>query len=316
MEASLSLGILKKNLINTAKRFSFYGLLLLSFQSSALAEHHSLTKQVHEPAQQSPLTIATWNMQWFDTTPTEPQQRRSEGDIAALKDYVSSLNADVIALQEVADLQSIYALWPKSDYIAFISPRQHAQRLAFVVKRSTGVAMSATIEPPLTALDVQGHGQLRYGLILTLNLPNKTLRLLNVHLKAGCFSQKHRGRPCQTLSQQISHINTWATLQPDSHVVLGDFNRQLKRANDPLQHTLASAKLNLVGHNNAKGCQLKHHKRNTLFSYHYFIDHILLSDDLLPKLVTNSFKHHSFNAKDVMSFKLSDHCALSLQLKP
>jgi exonuclease III len=46
-----------------------------------------------------------------------------------------------------------------------------------------------------------------------------------------------------------------------------------------------------------------------------YIDYILLSDSLAPRLVRGSFERLSYSATDAWRLKLSDHCPVAIQLR-
>ncbi|WP_315979913.1 hypothetical protein [Aliamphritea spongicola] len=80
--------------------------------------------------QAGPLKLASWNIEWLDTTPQQRQQERTATDYAKLRDYARRLDADIIAFQEVADTASAARLFPADEYQLFISSRKTIRKSA------------------------------------------------------------------------------------------------------------------------------------------------------------------------------------------
>ena len=269
----------------------------------------------------SGLKIASWNIEWLDSTPEQRQQERSAADYAKLRDYARQLDADIIAFQEVADTASAARLFPADEYQLFISSRDNDQKVGYAIRHT----LKAQRLPELKALDLHGKQSLRYGLPVKVTTPDRqSLTLLNVHLKAGCYNNKadkqnKRRKSCQQLGRQADLIRAWAEQQGNSnYAILGDFNRQLKNSADKYAERLQSAGLHTTGHNNASQCFSRRYdkkkRRWTLRNYKQYIDHILLSDAAFSTLQPGSFRQHSFAKDDVLNHYLSDHCPISVEL--
>ncbi|WP_271270432.1 endonuclease/exonuclease/phosphatase family protein [Aliamphritea hakodatensis] len=269
----------------------------------------------------SELKVASWNIEWLDSTPVQRQQERTAADYAKLRDYARQLDADIIAFQEVADTASAARLFPADEYQLFISSRENDQKVGYAVRKSLHVQPL----PELKALDLHRRQSLRYGLPLKVTAPDgKTLTLLNVHLKAGCYNnaadkQSKRRKNCQQLDRQTDLIRSWAEQQGDrNYAILGDFNRQLKNSADKYAKRLQNTGLRTTGNNNASQCYSRRYDKKkhrwTLRNYKQYIDHILLSDSVFSALQPGSFHHHTFAKDDVLNHYLSDHCPISVTL--
>ncbi len=269
----------------------------------------------------SQLKIASWNIEWLDTTPVQRQQKRSDADYETLAAYARQLDADVIAFQEVADTVSAAKLFSADEYQLFISSRDNDQKVGYAVRKS----LSVKALPELKALDLHKKQSLRYGLPLTVTTQDgRSLTLLNVHLKAGCYNnasdkQAKRRKNCQQLDQQIALVRSWAEQQGDNpYAILGDFNRQLKNSRDKYGNRLQNINLHTTGNNDASQCYSRRYdkkkRRWTLRNYRQYIDHILLNDSAFSTLQPDSFRQHTFAKDSVLKHYLSDHCAISVQL--
>lgn len=288
---------------------------LASFAAIALLLNSNLTNA-------ETLRIASWNIEWLDTTPEQRQQERTPADYRTLKSYAEKLDADVIAFQEVADRASAARLFPTDEYQIIMSSRDNDQKVGFAIRKTLTVQQL----PELKALDLHSKQSLRYGLpIKVTTTDQQSLTLLNVHLKAGCYNNKaekqsKRRKSCQQLQRQARLIHNWAEQQGNtSFAILGDFNRQLKNSQDNIWKTLSPAGLNTTGNNDSSQCYSRRYdkkKRNwKLHSYPKYIDHILLSDAAEKYFESGSFRQHTYRKKDVLENYLSDHCAVSVRLK-
>ncbi|ABI62639.1 Hypothetical protein GbCGDNIH1_1741 [Granulibacter bethesdensis CGDNIH1] len=225
------------------------------------------------------LKIATWNLDWLtepgsEATLPPDAPHRTEKDISRLSHYATLLDADIIAVQEVASPDILRRLFPPDRYVIHLSGDKVAQRVGFAVRRG----LMVTANPDLSGLDVYGpHAahHLRSGADITVDLPASSgggrLRLLAVHLKAGCrrdaFAKSLRPA-CATLQAQTIPLTGWIAERKQEGVpflILGDFNRWLHPGDDVLQKMEQVAPLTLLTVNRRDPC---HHGAS-------FIDHIL-----------------------------------------
>ena len=253
--------------------------LLLSFAGLAQAA----------PAE---LKIATWNLEWFMTpetlraltpacTPADAPRdgarravpcdvahelARSREDIAALRRHARTLDADVVALQEVDGPEAARLVFP--DYQFCFSGRVAVQNNGFAIRRGLPFACG----PDLA--DLSMNDDVRRGVELRVfpGTPQE-LRLLSVHLKSGCArdpldSTAGRLRACSPARSRCSSAGS--TPRPSEHkpfAVLGDFNRDLRR--EP-----AGASL-WAGHRRCRSARRRpcqHGRRASFSKLHAFAD--------------------------------------------
>lgn len=161
----------------------------------------------------------------------------------------SSVNADVIAFQEVSGTAAVReALGARSnDYnVCSFDGKYKVQRLAFAWRKKLGDA----IEPCSVVHDVSlpslpPENQVRPALTVALKLNGRRVRFMTVHLKSGCVSPLDSKKrlldgntgdddPCPTLQQQVAPLESaYETLGVgvDAFIMLGDFNRNLAHEN-------------------------------------------------------------------------------------
>ncbi|KGJ89950.1 endonuclease/exonuclease/phosphatase family protein [Colwellia psychrerythraea] len=273
--------------------------------------------------------IASWNIAWLGS---HEYNQRSEADYQQLALYAKQLNADVIALQEV---ESEY--WARKvfgdDYDYYFSTKDWVQRVGVAVKKSQDFSVKAK---EYKALDI---GKVRHGMDITLTKNDKTLHLLAVHLKSGCFAnpldkssinampsksdkEVRRKEACDKLNKQIEPLEQWINLhaeQNSAYIILGDFNRRFSQ-DISLKYSEDQGLWQAL---NDEGQSALWTPTMTINSdcwdgyYKDYIDHIIFSPKAKTKYIDNSFKQLVFKEKYTkkLSRNLSDHCPISVQLK-
>lgn len=272
------------------------------------------------------LTIATWNLEWLVSPETALAARiacrdggrallpcdvalglaRDSADLGRMAAHASRLDADVIALQEVED--TAIASKVLRGYNFCLANGQGVQHVGFAIRRD----LRYRCGPQLASLAAGGRG--RPGMLLTLLLPGQApIQLLAVHLKSGCAHEPLDAATaaCRLLAAQAEALGTWISTQASKgrFIVLGDLNRGgLPDEDDAfwsLLHPQAfqAAASSLPFSNCAFGDP-----------YTDYIDHILVGQALVPRLHEPAFAHLPYSAADVATYRLSDHCPVSVSL--
>jgi endonuclease/exonuclease/phosphatase family metal-dependent hydrolase len=286
------------------------------------------------------LKLATWNLEWFMTpetlraltpaclpadAPRDGARRavpcdvahelaRSREDIAAMKRHARTLNADVVALQEVDGPEAARLVFP--DYQFCFSARVAVQNNGFAIRRG----LPFLCAPDLA--DLSMNDDVRRGVELRLfpNTPQE-LRLLSVHLKSGCARDSlDSTRPaCGVLARQVPVLERWIDAQAAEKkpfAVLGDFNRDLRREASGAAvwaeiDDASPPEADLV--NTAEGQAFQNCMSSQTFSG--YIDYIILGRQMARGLVKDSFGRELFPLKDAQRRKLSDHCPVFIRLR-
>ncbi len=272
------------------------------------------------PAAGAELKLATWNIAWLtlraEGDPALPRDvaRREPVDLDRLAHYARRLDADIVALQEVDGPEAAARVFDPAAYAFFFPAERDVQRTGFAVRRT----LRATQNPDLEALDLipQARFSLRRGTDITVEVPGGVLRLLSIHLNAGCRDAPlgRPGRECESLSRQTEILAGWAGARRRegmAFAIMGDFNRAMAGTDDELMHALSSAApLTRATEGFSDPCWAGARGPRR------FIDHILLGGEARRWLVPDSLRVLVYAERDAAAReRLSDHCPLSVRLR-
>ena len=268
----------------------------------------------------STITVASWNMEHLAERNGSGCRPRTDADYAAMRAYVDALAADVIAFQEVESRAAAERVFDPAIYSIEIEQRVgtgrkgecggadragltvNAQRTGFAIRK--GIAFDRLGD--FTEVQV-GNPDLRSGVDVVVRPARGTpIRLLSVHLKAGC-SSGDRNDACPILFQQVPVMERWIDARASEgtrFAVLGDFNRRLVMPADTVwaewdDASPANADLARASGDQSARCNPR---------YKDFIDYIVLDRRAAAGLV-------AFDEKTYTADALSDHCAIAARLQ-
>lgn len=266
------------------------------------------------------LRIATWNLGNLHAdnggSIFNDSVRRFDDDYQRIKCYVRLFDPDVLAVQEVDGEAALARVVDTDLYDLHVSSRPNTdlggkQNTGFAYKKGLGV----TERPDFAELDV-ANGRLRHGARIDLNHNGRTIELMSVHLKSGCFSNNSTNSgACDDLARQLPILEAWideAAAGPEPFIVLGDFNR---RFNEPFDFAWSelddlvppNADLTAVTADKPISCRGNEFTR--------FIDHIVVDRRSLPWVELSSFRHVTFRQQDRPVWdRISDHCPVVVDL--
>lgn len=324
-----------------SSRRGWLGALLLTLGVAPFASPSVLDEPGRAPPPRAPgeLRIATWNLEWLlapesfrglarNCVPRNaspgPRQRfipcdvadeheRSAADFRALAKYAAILDADVVALQEVDGPAAARRVFPNHAFC--FTRREGVQNTGFAIRR--GIPHRCGEDLVTLSLDER----IRRGaeLILYPDTPRE-IRLLSVHLKSGCPRRPldDSREACRTLARQVAPLEEWIDAQAHAgrrFAVLGDFNHDLLAETGRLfwsdlndGEPSGAALLNVAAGQPFVNCSSD---RN----YSSYIDHVLLGERLAARRVAGSFIRVTFETRDALQRKLSDHCPIGVDLR-
>jgi endonuclease/exonuclease/phosphatase family metal-dependent hydrolase len=268
------------------------------------------------PSAAREIKLSTWNIAWLTTKPAghpalpRGVHIRAPADYTLLQRYAERLDADVVALQEVDGRLAAARVFDATAYDFHFTDETDVQRPGFAVRR--GLPWRAN--PDLIELDLvpDARFSLRRGADITVEIEGRPLRLLNVHLRAGCTwdSIAESERPqCAELARQAGFVADWIALRQaagEAFVVLGDFNRRMDGDDELVQVLSGAAPLTRATEGFSNPC----------WGGAVFIDHILLGGAARDWLVPRSLRVMVYRETG-RSFRdrLSDHCPVSVTLE-
>lgn len=275
------------------------------------------------PSSEAPLRIASWNLEHLAERDGEGCRPRTEADYALLRRHVEALDADVIAFQEVQSRVAAERVFDPATYEVVMSGRPPSARGGecrgrpglFIQNQGVGFAIrrgvAFTRNPDLAALAL-GNPDLRWGVDITVTQA-RPLRLLAVHLKAGCNSGRAPSDPdCPVLFDQVPVLGGWTEARAregQAFLVLGDWNRRLAGRNDAVLAELndgdpRDADLTLTAGGQGAGCKAR---------YREFIDFIATGARATARLVPGSFTEYRYGGAPEDQHP-SDHCPVSVEI--
>lgn len=270
------------------------------------------------PLQAAEIKLATWNIAWLTLRPGHDRAlprdltpRRAE-DFSRLAAYARRLDADILALQEVDGPEAAARVLDARDYQFFFPDEHDIQRTGFAVRRTLRAIRNADLE----ALDPIPNERfsLRRGTDITVEVEGRMLRLLSVHLKAGCREAGDTGRDCETLMGQSRVLAEWIAArrrEGAAFAILGDFNRRFPTPQDEFLARLdAVAPLTRANEGVSNPCW------SDARGGRPFIEHILLGGPARNWMIRNSLRVMVYAERDpALRDSISDHCPVSIRLR-
>jgi endonuclease/exonuclease/phosphatase family metal-dependent hydrolase len=264
------------------------------------------------PAAAAELKLATWNLAWLTTRPSGDRnlprdlRTRDRDDLDRLRGYATRLAADVIAMQEVDGPEAAALILDPAQWRFFFPDEQDVQRSGIAVRRS----LPARQNPDLAALDLRAGARfsLRRGVDVTVGEGRSALRLLSLHLNAGCREPDDRGRECESITRQAEIIAGWIAARREAgeaFAIAGDFNRRFDRDPAILPALERAAPLTRATAGRSNPC----------WGGRPFIDHILLGGRARDWMVPDSLRVLVYaERQSEWRNRLSDHCPVSVVL--
>ena len=270
---------------------------------------------------QQEIRLATWNIAWLTLKPTgHPDlprdiRARAPEDFRLLRGYAERLNADIVAIQEIDGDAAAARVFDPALYAIHLTNERDTQRPGFAVRRSLRMIRN----PDLAELDIRAGARrsLRRGADITVETPQGTrLRLLSVHLNAGCRDEPLLQSPppnCEGIAQQARIIAAWVEARRREGVafaVLGDFNRRISTRDDLLRIVEAGTPLARPTAGFSSPCW------SDARGGRPFVSHILPGGPAAQWVVPESMNVLVYAERD-RSYRerLSDHCPVSIRLR-
>ena len=264
------------------------------------------------PCIAAPIKITTWNIEHLRDTDNEGPNKRKQADYDRLAEYVKQLDADIIALQEVEGEAAARRVFDPAEYNFFFSSRNDVMLTGFAVRKNLNVIQN----PDYSNLNV--NGGLRHGTDITVLINGESIRMLSVHLNAGCWADPLTSNKdaCRKLNAQLTKLEEWIDARATEEIpfiVLGDFNRRMDIPNDAFWPEIddgqpPNADLSRVTEGQLSDCWAG--------EFPLYIDHIVLDRIASKWVIDGSFSQLTYTEGESLKKKLSDHCPVSVIIDP
>lgn len=218
-----------------------------------------------------------------------------------------------------SDNSSARRVFDPARYDFHFSSRAHTQRVGFAYRKG----LELERHPDLVQLARVHSERLRYGVDVTIRRGDRSVRLLVVHLKSGCFSSPLDGpindeddaKACRKLAAQLPVLERWIHQRVEARepfVILGDFNRRFLPQDD------VWARLSGAHPGAGLGAPTRT-ERSRCWEGRYpdFIDHFVLDARARVGLEPDAFEQLLYTPEDRRRHgdRLSDHCPARLRLR-
>ena len=169
----------------------------------------------------------SWNVEWL-ATPGQGMVPRTEIELGEMAQVIAQASPDVVVLQEVGSEKAGRQLLPIGAWRLYVEDRSAEQLIVIGVRQG----LASRGHPDLRSVAAGKRG-LRHGVDVEVETASGPLRVLGVHLKAGCQWDPLQGKKeCDVLGQQAAAIEGWVDARHTEGLhlaVMGDFNRQMHR---------------------------------------------------------------------------------------
>jgi len=263
--------------------------------------------------------------------------KRSQSDFDTLKKYATQIDADVVALQEIATKEAADLLFSPAEYNVIMSSRYYEDinaglendiYTAVAVRKREDIRLIEQVDLSELQIDPKSDDPkdkpTRRGTAVKLSINGTELWILSVHLKSSCSSTKRLDlsvtNHCKILWEQRVPLTSWimSRIAKGEHfIIAGDFNRRFRQLEDrgvfwsylnggELKNPLLLKYPKKV----TRKCPTK--KGNSTQP----IDWIITSTSLMDSFVEGSFWETRWNFKDTQAHgrRLSDHCPIKIDM--
>jgi endonuclease/exonuclease/phosphatase family metal-dependent hydrolase len=256
------------------------------------------------------LNITTFNMEWLGDGINDKNPRK-ESDYKRFAEIIKNTGADIIACQEVENIQAINRIIKYlPDYKAISSNGGGVQNLAFIYNSKVDFKLIGDYDPLVVE-----KGKNRPGYLAYCKCGNFDFNIMAVHLKSTSRydnTEEKKNQSVDMRTEQAAILSKWADSMLTNStekdlIIIGDFNDAPQRPKfKTLQILCDNPNLDFIT-KDLKSCGK--------FSSQYTIDNLLISKSALKRFIPESlFMLDITSAYTKEQLKsISDHCPVSAQ---
>ncbi|MFA7327151.1 MAG: endonuclease/exonuclease/phosphatase family protein [Candidatus Kapaibacterium sp.] len=253
------------------------------------------------------ITIGTFNIAWLgdgidDKTP------RTHEDIKNISQVISTLDADILALQEIENTKAIESIVDTVKYFIMTSTYPKEQKTALIINKKIEIVNTYQLD----AISL-GNEDLRPGLVAYCRYNGFDFFVGSFHFKSTSRyddTPYKKSRSFDIRQEQsailIKEIKKLVTIKNDKDVILlGDFNDNPSKKNS-----------NIKALDNDEFDFLTSNMMSCKYSIWKSIDHIIVSQSMKSRAKNSTLTMIDINAMfpEEAAKKVSDHCPVIVKM--
>ena len=254
------------------------------------------------------ITVGTFNIAWLgdgidDKTP------RTGTDIENISQVISTLDADILALQEIENANAIAAIVDTNKYTIITASYPKEQKTALVINKSIEIVNTYQLD----AISL-GNQDLRPGIVAYCRYNGFDFFVGSFHFKSTSRyddTPYKKSRSFDMRQEQsailLKEIKKLIDIQNDKDIILlGDFNDNPSKKNS-----------NITALENDEYHFLTSEMMSCKYSIWKSIDHIIVSQSMKSRAKNSTLTMIDINAMfpDEEAKKVSDHCPVIIKFK-
>jgi predicted extracellular nuclease len=252
------------------------------------------------------ITVGTFNIAWLGDGIDDKTPRTAE-DIQNISQVISTLNADILALQEVENTNAIKAIVDTNKYTIITTSYPKEQKTALVINKKIEIVEIYQLD----AISLGNEG-LRPGLVAYCRYDGFDFFVGSFHFKSTSRYDDTPFKKSKSFDMRqeqsailLKEIKKLIDIKKDEDVILlGDFNDNPTKKNSNIT-ALDNDKFNFLT-SNMMSCK---------YSIWKSIDHIIVSQSMKSRAKNSTLTMIDINAMfpEEEAKKVSDHCPVIIK---
>lgn len=289
-------------------KLSLYCFFLLSVWSS-----HTYAQGVEQIGSENTFDIATWNIEWFGNTNNGPSNEQTQFNNVA--EVIENAGIDLWAVQEIASSVDFNDLLDAlgDDFDGVLATNSGEQKIGFIYNNQVIHAIQTRHILESFEFEFAFRPPLQMEAEVMLPDTSITVTIITAHMKAFSDTESYNRR-VDASSRLKNHID-FTALDKEPVIILGDLNDELLRSTSSGRTSpyanfvsdvdnFATLTLDLESAGEGSFCN-----NASCSSTGSFLDHIIITDELVPSYISNStgFIPNLQSAISLFGSTTSDH---------